>query len=79
MDFFLSDPRRILYVWLGLAGLVLFTLMGADKSCARKGLRASRSGGFSCWPFWAARWEAGWVCTFSGTRQGTCGLCSAFP
>lgn len=39
MDFFLSDPWRILYVWLGLAGLVLFTLMGADKSCARKGLR----------------------------------------
>lgn len=39
MDFFLSDPRRILYVWLGLAGLVLFILMGADKSCARRGLR----------------------------------------
>lgn len=39
MDFFLSDPRRILYIWLGLAGLVLFILMGADKSCARKGLR----------------------------------------
>lgn len=39
MDFFLSDPRRILYVWLLLMSLVLFVTMGADKRRAVKGLR----------------------------------------
>ncbi len=39
MDFFLSDPRRILYVWLLLMSLVLFFTMGADKRRAVKSLR----------------------------------------
>ena len=39
MDFFLSDPRRILYVWLLLMSLVLFFTMGADKRRAVKNLR----------------------------------------
>ena len=39
MDFFLSDPRRILYCWLALMSLLLFVTMGADKRRARQGLR----------------------------------------
>lgn len=39
MDFFSSDPRRIIYLWLGLLSLVLFIMMGSDKSRARKGIR----------------------------------------
>ena len=39
MDFFLSEPRRILYVWLLLMSLVLFFTMGADKRRAVKSLR----------------------------------------
>ena len=39
MDFFPSDPRRILYVWLLLMSLVLFFTMGADKRRAVKSLR----------------------------------------
>ena len=38
MDFFLSEPRRILYVWLLLMSLVLFITMGADKRRAIMGL-----------------------------------------
>ena len=39
MDFFLSDPRRILYCWLALMSLLLFVTMGADKRRAIKGAR----------------------------------------
>ena len=39
MDYFPSDPRRILYVWLLLMSLVLFFTMGADKRRAVKSLR----------------------------------------
>ena len=39
MDFFLSDPRRILYIWLTLMSLLLFVTMGADKRRAKKGQR----------------------------------------
>ncbi len=36
MDFLLSNPRRILYVWLCVMGLVLFIMMGVDKQRAKK-------------------------------------------
>lgn len=39
MEFFLSDPKRILYVWIALMSLLLFVTMGADKRRARQGQR----------------------------------------
>ena len=37
VDIFVSDPRRLLPLWLMLMSLVLFAVMGADKRRAKKG------------------------------------------
>ena len=37
VDIFVSDPRRLLPLWLALMSLVLFAVMGADKRRAKKG------------------------------------------
>lgn len=37
VDIFVSDPRRLLPLWLMLMSLVLFAVMGADKRRAKTG------------------------------------------
>ncbi len=37
IELFVSDPRRLLPLWLMLMSLVLFAVMGADKRRAKKG------------------------------------------